>query len=43
MPISASPLLATLTEERFSDPEWLFERKWGGRGGVGYRNGRSST
>jgi DNA ligase D-like protein (predicted ligase) len=23
-------MLATLTEKRFSDPEWLFERKWDG-------------
>ncbi|WP_272948914.1 hypothetical protein [Kribbella capetownensis] len=30
MPTSASPMLATLTDERFSDPEWLFERKWDG-------------
>ena len=30
MPTSASPMLATLTQERFSDPEWLYERKWDG-------------
>ena len=30
MPTSASAMLATLTDERFSDPEWLFERKWDG-------------
>ena len=24
------PELATLTEERFSDPDWIFERKWDG-------------
>ena len=23
-------MLATLTEDRFSDPKWLFERKWDG-------------
>ena len=30
MPTSASAMLATLTDERFSDPDWLFERKWDG-------------
>jgi bifunctional non-homologous end joining protein LigD len=30
MPTSATPMLATLTDDRFSDPEWLFERKWDG-------------
>jgi bifunctional non-homologous end joining protein LigD len=30
MPTSATPMLATLTEDRFSDPDWLFERKWDG-------------
>lgn len=30
MPTAVSPMLATLTEERFSDPAWLFEHKWDG-------------
>jgi bifunctional non-homologous end joining protein LigD len=30
LPRFVSPMLATLTEERFSDPAWLFERKWDG-------------
>jgi DNA ligase D-like protein (predicted ligase) len=30
MPTSADAMLATLTEDRFSDPGWLFERKWDG-------------
>jgi DNA ligase D-like protein (predicted ligase) len=30
MPEWTPPMLATLTEERFSDPEWIFERKFDG-------------
>lgn len=30
MPTSVTPMLATLTDDRFSDPAWLFERKWDG-------------
>lgn len=30
MPPFVKPMLATLTEARFSDPDWLFERKWDG-------------
>ncbi len=30
MPSFISPMLATLTKERFSDPNWLFERKLDG-------------
>jgi bifunctional non-homologous end joining protein LigD len=29
-PTSVTAMLATLTEERFSSPDWLFERKWDG-------------
>jgi DNA ligase D-like protein (predicted ligase) len=29
-PASFEPMLATLTDQRFSDPAWLFERKWDG-------------
>jgi hypothetical protein len=25
-----APMLATLTEDRFSDPDWLYERKLDG-------------
>lgn len=30
MPDWTAPMLATLTEERFSDPDWIFERKFDG-------------
>jgi bifunctional non-homologous end joining protein LigD len=30
MPDWTPPMLATLTEERFSDPDWIFERKFDG-------------
>lgn len=30
MPSWVGPQLATLTHERFSDPEWIFERKLDG-------------
>lgn len=30
-------MLATLTEERFSDPKWIFERKWDGIRCIAYR------
>src|SRR5262245_40714109 len=30
MPSWAEPQLATLTRERFSDPDWIFERKLDG-------------
>ena len=30
MPDWAAPMLATLTEERFSDRNWIFERKFDG-------------
>lgn len=34
-----SPMLATLTDERFSDPGWLFERKLDGERLIAYRDG----
>lgn len=34
-----SPTLATLTNERFSDPEWIFERKLDGVRGLAFRDG----
>lgn len=33
------PQLATLTRERFSDPDWLYERKLDGERCIGYRDG----
>jgi bifunctional non-homologous end joining protein LigD len=30
LPVTVVPMLATLTEERFSDPNWIFERKLDG-------------
>jgi bifunctional non-homologous end joining protein LigD len=33
------PMLATLTDRRFSDSSWLFERKVDGVRGLGFRNG----
>ncbi len=30
MPVRVDPMLATLVEHPFSDPEWLFEIKWDG-------------
>jgi DNA ligase D-like protein (predicted ligase) len=34
-----SPTLATLTDRRFSDPQWLFERKLDGVRGLAFRDG----
>ena len=36
-----SPMLATLTYRRFSDPNWLFELKFDGERCLAFRNGRS--
>ena len=33
------PMLATLTEDRFSDPEWIFERKFDGIRLLAFRDG----
>jgi bifunctional non-homologous end joining protein LigD len=33
------PALATLTDERFSDPDWIFERKLDGVRGFAFRDG----
>src|ERR1043165_9152765 len=30
MPATIKPMLATLVDEPFSDPEWIFETKWDG-------------
>ncbi len=34
-----SPTLATLTDKRFSDPQWIFERKFDGMRCVAFRDG----
>ena len=33
------PMLATLTKERFSDPDWIFERKLDGERCISFRSG----
>lgn len=41
MPGEAEPLLATLVEKAFSDPDWVYELKWDGIRAVGFvRNGK---
>jgi bifunctional non-homologous end joining protein LigD len=35
------PMLATLTEDHFSDPSWIYERKLDGVRVLAFRNGRS--
>ncbi|WP_407688595.1 non-homologous end-joining DNA ligase [Mycobacterium sp. HUMS_1102779] len=34
-----APTLATLTEKRFSDPDWIFERKFDGMRALAFRDG----
>jgi DNA ligase D-like protein (predicted ligase) len=41
MPDWLQPMAATLTEERFAGPEWLFERKFDGIRLLAYKEGRS--
>ena len=40
VPTWHSPTLATLTEDRFSDPDWIYERKLDGVRCLAFRNGR---
>jgi bifunctional non-homologous end joining protein LigD len=40
MPEWLEPMAATLTQERFSGPEWLFERKFDGIRLIAYKRGR---
>ncbi len=40
VPTWRSPTLATLTDERFSDPDWIFERKLDGVRCLAFRDGR---
>ena len=39
MPEWLEPMAATLTEERFSGPDWLFERKFDGIRLLAYKRG----
>ncbi|MEA3402377.1 MAG: non-homologous end-joining DNA ligase [Armatimonadota bacterium] len=39
MPDWMDPMLATLSHEHFSDPDWLFERKLDGERVIAYRDG----
>jgi bifunctional non-homologous end joining protein LigD len=42
MPAAVKPMLATLVDEPFSDPDWLFETKWDGVRAVCFiKNGKS--
>jgi bifunctional non-homologous end joining protein LigD len=43
MPTVPEPMLATLTEERFSDKEWVFEKKWDGIRCVGFRDAKGNV
>jgi bifunctional non-homologous end joining protein LigD len=40
VPSWQAPTLATLTDERFSDPDWIFERKLDGVRCLAFRDGR---
>ncbi len=39
-PSWTAPMLATLTDERFSDPDWIFERKLDGERVLVFRQGK---
>ncbi len=43
MPEWLEPMAATLTEERFAGPEWLFERKYNGIRLLAYKHGERVT
>ncbi len=43
VPTWRPPMLATLTEERFSDPNWIFERKFDGIRLLAFRDGNKVT
>lgn len=43
MPEWLEPMAATLTDERFSGPDWIFERKFDGIRGLAFKQGRSVT
>lgn len=40
-PNFTAPMLATLTEEYFDDPDWIFERKFDGERVLAFRSGKS--
>jgi bifunctional non-homologous end joining protein LigD len=40
MPDWLEPMAATLTEDRFSGPEWIFEKKFDGIRGLAFKRGR---
>jgi bifunctional non-homologous end joining protein LigD len=42
VPARRSPMLATLTEDRFSDPAWIFELKFDGIRLLAYRDGKDT-
>jgi bifunctional non-homologous end joining protein LigD len=39
VPVWRAPTLATLTDKRFSDPKWIFERKFDGMRCLAFRHG----
>lgn len=41
MPSWVDPMLATLTDRRFSDPEWIFEHKLDGERCLAFKQGRA--
>ena len=41
MPDWLEPMAATLTQERFSGPDWLFERKYDGIRLLTFRHGKT--
>ncbi len=41
MPEWLEPMAATLTEERFSGPDWIFEQKFDGIRGLAFKRGKS--
>ena len=43
MPEWLEPMAATLTQERFAGPEWLFERKYDGIRLLAYQAGRRAS
>jgi bifunctional non-homologous end joining protein LigD len=42
IPEAVKPMLATLTDEPFDDPEWVFEIKWDGYRAIGAWDGKST-
>ena len=39
MPSVIHPMLATLVDDPFSDPQWIFETKWDGFRSIIFRDG----